>query len=162
VVLFGVWIGCLALIPYSYLLAVGKAKVAAYLQIGEVVPYLIAAWFLTKYYGAIGAAVVWTVRYTVDSAIIFWLVRRTDSHIPTLPFTERRLRSIAAPVLLAAVVYGSVHITSGLFPRIGIGAVIATTYAACIWSGVLTEGERRGLTGLIAEVRRRPPPITSG
>lgn len=157
VVIFGVWMASITLVPYAYLLAVGKAKLAAILQISEVVPYLVAAWFLTKYYGAMGAAIVWTVRYAVDSVIMFWLVRRSGGGMPMLPFSKRWLPSILAPVLLVAVVFESTQLTTGFLPRVGMGAVLVLTYVACVWSLVLTEGERLGLVNLIAQVRHKPP-----
>ena len=169
VALGGVWANSLAWVPSSYLLSAGKTKVLALLQGAEVAPYLGAAWVLTARWGALGAAVVWSGRVVLDSIAHFAVVWRI-SGLPVLPLSERRLRSMIAPLVLGLVSLGVVSFTEGPLPRFAIAALLLMGYGVAVWRLVLTVRERRGVVSLfddmlgsqLGRVARMRAPRTGG
>jgi O-antigen/teichoic acid export membrane protein len=159
VALGGVWASALAQVPSVYMLSAGKTKVLAALQVAELVPYLGAAWVLTAKWGAIGAAVVWTGRATLDSIAHFAVVRRL-ARLPVLPLSDCRLRSVAAPGLLGLACIGAASLTGGLLARVAIGALLLVAYGAAVWRLVLTVRERRGIANLLGEMFGPRLPLT--
>jgi O-antigen/teichoic acid export membrane protein len=160
VIVAGVWFNCMSWVPYNYLLSCGRTKLIARVQVAEVLPYLAGAWVLTAKFGAMGAALVWSATFVADSIIFFTVVRRVAPQLTFSPLSERRLRAIGAPVLLASVVAAAAILSHGLFTRLGWATVLSLIYAVGVWRLVLTTGERQGLLNLVEEVtargRRRP------
>jgi O-antigen/teichoic acid export membrane protein len=154
VVIAGVWFDCLACMPISYLLSSGRTKLIAYIRVAELVPYLLAAWILTERFGVMGAAFVWSAGCVIDSVLLFEVARRVAS-LPCLPLSDRRLRSLAGPLLLGGAAVLLVHFTSGLTARLGWAAALALAYTAAVWWLVLTGRERRGITALFGRVLGR-------
>ncbi len=132
-VIAGVWFSCLGSVPYSYLLASGRTKVIAYLQTGELIPYLVLAWLLTARFGAIGAAAVWAARWAVDAVLCIAVVhrstgwrhsfRRSPLRLPVVPFSERRLHSIGGPIVLGCTALLAARVSQDLLTRIGFAAL---------------------------------------
>ena len=151
VALGGVWANALAWVPGTYLRSAGKTKALALLQGAELAPYLGAAWVLTARWGALGAAVVWSARLVLDSLAQFFIVRRL-SHLPVVPLSARRLRSVLAPVLLGLTCLATASLRGGLLTRSAVGAVLLLAYGAAAWWLVLTARERRGVANLLGEM----------
>jgi O-antigen/teichoic acid export membrane protein len=150
VALAGVWFDCLAWMPISYLLSSGHAKTIAYIRVAEIVPYLLAAWILTQQYGVIGAAVVWSAGCAVDSLLLFGVTRRVAS-LPFLPLSDRRLRSLAGPLVLGCAALLLTHVTSGLTPRLSWAVALALAYGVAVWNLILSRRERHGILGLVGD-----------
>jgi O-antigen/teichoic acid export membrane protein len=151
VALVGVWANGLSWVPDTYLLSSGRTKVRAALTVAELPAYLAAAWWLTAKWGALGAAVVWSTRLVVDSVAQFAIARRV-SRLPVLPLSERRARSVLAPLMFGAICLGVSLVTRGLLERSGAAMVLVIAYFAGVWWLVFTARERRGVTRLVEEV----------
>jgi len=143
----GVWIECLAWLPVSYLLASGHTRLIAYIKVAELVPYLVAAWILTERFGVIGAAFVWSAGCVLDSVLLFGAALRV-AHLPCLPLSDRRLRSLAGPLALGGAAMLLASATSGLTARLVWAAVLTLAYGAAVWSLILTGRERHGIMAL--------------
>ncbi|HXW79540.1 MAG TPA: oligosaccharide flippase family protein, partial [Acidimicrobiales bacterium] len=154
VVIAGVWLNCLAYVPYSYLLSSGRTKVIAYIQAAEVLPYIGGAWVLTAHFGAMGAALVWSATYAVD-AVVFLVVVWRVARLPFSPLSAQRLRSTAAPVALGCVAAIMATVSHGLISRIVFALLLGLIYALCVWRFVLTGRERSSLQDLVGEITRR-------
>jgi O-antigen/teichoic acid export membrane protein len=144
VILAGVWFDCLASMPISYMLSSGRAKLIARIRVGELIPYLAAAWILTEKFGVIGAASVWSAGCVLDSVLLFAAARRVMS-LPCLPLSDQRLRSFAGPLALGGVAMLLAQVTSGLTARLVWSAVLTLAYGAAVWYLILTSRERHGL-----------------
>lgn len=149
----GVWCDCLAWMPMSYLLSSGRTKLIACIRGAEVIPYLVAAWIVTEHFGVIGAAAVWSAGCALDSALLFGAARWVAS-LPALPLSDRRLRSLAGPVVLGAAALLLTQVTSGLVVRLAWAAVLTLAYGAAMWFLILTNRERRGIAALAGRARR--------
>jgi O-antigen/teichoic acid export membrane protein len=157
----GMWFGCLACMPISYLLSSGRTKLIAYIRVAEVVPYLVAAWILTERFGVMGAAFVWSAGCAVDSVLLFGAARRVAS-LPFLPLSDRYLRSLAGPLVLGSAVLLLAHVTSGLTARVGWAAALTLAYGAAVWYVILTGRERRGIMALAGQALGGNPSTPQG
>lgn len=59
-----------AQIPFTEIHARGRADLAAKIHLGEVVPFLMGAFYLTSTYGVTGAAIAWTLRNALDFVLL--------------------------------------------------------------------------------------------
>ncbi|WP_166656193.1 flippase [Paraburkholderia sp. BL10I2N1] len=75
IVLIGVWANSLAHIPGSHLTAGGKPGVVARLHAAQVVPLVALLWWTLHSFGVIGAAFSWTLRYVIETILLFMAAR---------------------------------------------------------------------------------------
>ena len=71
ILLLGIWINGLAFVPFALLQARGRPDIVAKFHLLEVVPFLLLLWFALTRIGIAGAAAAWTLRVTVDAALLF-------------------------------------------------------------------------------------------
>nr|CAD6436824.1 flippase [Rhizobium sp. Q54] len=67
----GIFINCLAHVPYTLLQSTGGARLTALIQISQLPFYLAGIWYMTTWHGVVGVAVIWTARIVVDTALLF-------------------------------------------------------------------------------------------
>jgi O-antigen/teichoic acid export membrane protein len=70
VLLVGVWTNSMATVPYTLLHAHGNPRITAIFHMVELVLYLGAIWFLTRWLGLLGAALAWSMRTTLDLILL--------------------------------------------------------------------------------------------
>ncbi len=73
----GMFITCLAQIPFTVLQGAGRANVTAAAHLVEAPFFMVALWVLCHAYGVTGAAIAWLLRVAVDAVIMFWGARTT-------------------------------------------------------------------------------------
>lgn len=71
VLLLGIWTNGLAFVPFALLQARGRPDLVAKFHLVEVVPFLLVLWFALTRIGIAGAATAWTLRVSVDAALLF-------------------------------------------------------------------------------------------
>lgn len=74
----GVFANALARAPWMALQANGRAKFTAQIQIYELLPYAMALYWAASEYGVMGAALVWSVRVTIDALFLFLVAKLID------------------------------------------------------------------------------------
>jgi O-antigen/teichoic acid export membrane protein len=155
--LVGVWFQALSWLPLTYLMAIDKGGTVARARVLEIVPYLVAAALLTMHFGVLGAAIAWSARSVVDS-LVFFIFASRSAGLPFSPLTERTMRALALPCLLAVGVVVLTHATSGLPARAGLAVGLLGVYLAAEWALVLAESERAVMRRLASQLspRRRP------
>lgn len=72
----GVLINAVAHIPYTFLEAAGRPDVPAKFHMLELVVHVPIAWYLVGAYGITGAAVAWTARVSLDTALLLFAASR--------------------------------------------------------------------------------------
>lgn len=70
ILLIGFAFNSLAQIPFSSIQARGYSNITAMIHLLELIPYLIALFYLINHYGVIGAAITWTVRMVIDYLVL--------------------------------------------------------------------------------------------
>ncbi len=76
VLTLGVFFNATAYVPYTLIQGVGRVDVTARLQLAELPVYLGVLWLLADRYGAVGAAVAWSLRTTCDCGLLLLLLPR--------------------------------------------------------------------------------------
>jgi O-antigen/teichoic acid export membrane protein len=72
----GVFINCLASVPFAVIQGAGRPDLTAKLHMIELPVYLVALFSLTKRYGIEGAAIAWTGRVATDALVLFAMTQR--------------------------------------------------------------------------------------
>jgi len=66
----GVFVNCLAQVPFALIQSGGRPDLTAKLHLLELPPYLAAVWWLTKSLGIEGTAIAWTGRAILDAILL--------------------------------------------------------------------------------------------
>jgi len=138
----------MAYVPFTLLIALGRADLVARCHGAMLVPYLILSSLAILWAGAMGAAVVWSLR-AVTSAIAFSiLVKRTSGFgFSAWPKSGRgyfgALVVLLLPVLLVSL------LTTSLTVRLGVTVVALMAHASLIFGRVLTVEERKSLLRML-------------
>jgi hypothetical protein len=140
--LAGIWIDSLAMIANAKLLARDRARVPALIHAAQVIPYLLSWWLLT-HLGIAGAALAWTIRMTVQSALLFLAGGGRQTFVRLLPTFLVIAACSAVPLRLAGIQATLVQLPIALF-----GCALAYAMAS--------SGSRASLHQLLARVLRRP------
>lgn len=69
----GILINCLAHVPFTLIQSAGAARLTALTHFIELPFFLVALWWLTSSYGALGAAFAWLLRMVFDTLLMFTL-----------------------------------------------------------------------------------------
>jgi O-antigen/teichoic acid export membrane protein len=80
ILFLGAWMGGVSFIAYTLLQGQGRPDLTGKLHIAQLLPFLGILWFLTMIWGIYGAAIAWSLRATVDAAVMLWAaeLRRSD------------------------------------------------------------------------------------
>jgi O-antigen/teichoic acid export membrane protein len=72
----GIFVSCLAHVPFTLLQSAGRARTTALLQIGELPVYVLALALAAPTFGVAGAAWAWSGRIVVDAILMFVFAAR--------------------------------------------------------------------------------------
>jgi O-antigen/teichoic acid export membrane protein len=150
----GVLINGLSHIPCGYLQASGRPDVPAKFHLVEIALHVPLTIFLVQRYGITGAALAWTLRVSVDSALLFGATDRILSISPWRVFGGRGGRVTAA---LAAFVLALLAISRAHLPLLATAALCGgslVAFSALVWRVVLDAGERFAVGRALALTRR--------
>jgi O-antigen/teichoic acid export membrane protein len=76
----GMFINCLAQVPFALVQGVGRPDLTAKLHLIELPGYLLALWWLSRTHGIEGAAIAWTSRVFIDAFALFAMSKRFLPH----------------------------------------------------------------------------------
>ena len=68
---FGVFFHAMARIPSGFINALGRPDLVAKLNLAELLVHIPVAWLLITRFGVTGAALAWTIRVTLDAALLY-------------------------------------------------------------------------------------------
>jgi O-antigen/teichoic acid export membrane protein len=141
----GVLVNGLAHIPYAYLLARGRPDLPAKFHLLELPLYVALGLLLIRRLGVTGAALAWTLRVTVDAALLVLGVWSVADVAPGRLLGVRGGRAAAAVALLAAAAAGCALLAPGAAIRGALLALVTAAFAIGVWRFVLNDVERGGL-----------------
>lgn len=131
----GIFFNGVAQIPFALVQGAGRPDFTARLHLVELPCYLAAVWWLIRARGVEGAAIGWTLRATVDAAVLLLAAGRT---VPRLPGPRWRVASLAVGALAFAA--------GGMLraPVAKAAFLVASLTAFCFlsWTRVLSAEER--------------------
>ncbi|HVS75740.1 MAG TPA: flippase, partial [Steroidobacteraceae bacterium] len=88
VLMIGVFINALARAPFVMVQGYGYARWTALLHLLELPPYAAALWWLLERYGIVGAAIAFTGRIVVDTAILYVMAVRLERGLLATAFRD--------------------------------------------------------------------------
>lgn len=139
----------IAYLPLAAILATGRTDVLAKLYWAELIPYVLLVWFLASRYGAVGAALAWSIRTFVDAFIQFWFARK----LAGVRFSSRNLSWFAAAVIIMLAPFAADLFFGGLTLAVAVGAIVCLAiYALVIWKTML---EKEEVAWLVRRLSRR-------
>jgi len=143
----GVFINCLAQVPYSFLQGIGKPDVTSKLYVAELLLYVPALWLLVKTFGITGAAIAWTGRVAVDTVLLFYASRQSFRPITAIS-TSTSLCALAATVCLVCIV-----ILPEWNPGIVLFAAVLLLLMTAGWKVLLSVNERTYLLSKLSVLK---------
>ena len=144
---FGVLLYSLAQIPFALIQGVGRPDLAAKLTVAELIPYLIALYFLTRGGGIVGVAAAWVGRILLDTLAMSLMARRLigfDRH--------QEVRRMAVIGLAVALMAAGIAM-NGLTVKVVFLGVTLTGFSVWTWRTLLDTDERRMARNVFRRVR---------
>ena len=145
----GVLINGLAHLPYAYLLGRGRPDLPAKFHLVELPLYAAAAWLLIRQAGVTGAALAWTLRVTVDGALLVGAVWRLSGVSPGRLLGDRGGRAVVAVLGLGAVGAASYALGTQAVIRYALAFGSLVVFGVAVWRLVLNDAERAGLRAVL-------------
>jgi O-antigen/teichoic acid export membrane protein len=152
VLIGGLLFNVIAYVPYTLLLALGRSNLIARFHLAELLPYLVCAAALTYWYGAIGAALAFSLRVTVDSLLLLLAARRISGFSPSVENRASYLVALSA-LSLPLLLIGNAHISWALV--MGTTLLSLSIYSSLVWMRVLSAEERAWLTTMLVKRRSK-------
>ena len=143
----GVFVNCVAQVPYTALQGIGRPDLTAKLHLLELPAYLLLLWVLVGRFGIEGAAGAWVLRIGVDAVALFTLASRP------LMDANSVARQVLLPLVLSVVVLCIPLALSGPGARALFTVAVLATFLPLAWTRAFDRNERAALLVLL---RRRP------
>jgi O-antigen/teichoic acid export membrane protein len=151
----GVVVNALAFVPYACLQALGRADLTAKFHVAELVLHLPLTWWLVREFGVAGAAGAWSIRVTLDAALLFAAARSSIGVSPRQLLGGRGGSAMLAMLALAGVLAAGTAALPPLSPARAVAAAVAgLAFVYVVWRHVLTAPERAALASSVTRVAR--------
>jgi len=139
----GLFINCLAHVPFAFLQGVGRPDIPAKLHCAEAVVFLPFLWLLITRYGIAGAAAAWSLRAGLDAVLLFLLAARHQ------PERTADLRIPLRGALAGLAMFAVAASLGDVWHRAGFTAVTLAAVTILGWRLMLRPEERRGILALL-------------
>ena len=148
VLLFGLFFNIIAYIPHASLVASGRTDVLAKIYWLELAPYVLLVAVLTTSFGAVGAALAWSLRIIADALVFIWLSKKmTGVSLKIFQGKELSFALISLALMLPVFIIGFTNNYSiWLFI---FAPLCVTVYLITVWNFFLEADERRWVNGKI-------------
>ncbi len=142
-VTIGVLINSVALVPFSLLQARGRPDLTAKFHLFELPIQIVVAWICIRVAGINGAALAWSVRVTIDTALLFIGVSWAHALSPGALRADRIPQTVIAIIIAGCLAGGLVRGLSLPWAR-GVGTLgLLGAFGAVAWRHILSAPERR-------------------
>lgn len=138
----GVFVTSIGQVSFSFLQATGRADLPAKAHLIELPVYVALIFVLTRQFGLIGVAAAWTLRSTLDTALLWWLAGRR------MIGGAAALRHAGYWALAATAILGTPTLVSDLPGRALLTLIVLVLFLSIAWRGMLSTAERRQLLSL--------------
>ncbi len=153
ILLVGILANALARVPLAVLNAAGRSDVTAKLQLMELPFQASALLVLLRTHGLPGAALAWTLRLVIETALLFVLAKRI------VGLRLDRVLDVRLPVGLGAL--AAIGVSAGFLlqtvasplARAALGIALFSTGLGATWHWYLTEGDKSSVLRGFARVR---------
>jgi O-antigen/teichoic acid export membrane protein len=135
-------------VPYALLIALGRTDIVARLNLSLVIPYVILSAVLIQQFGAVGAAIAWSLRTLTGAVAVAYFAQRT-SGFAYAPWPDNKRAYLAAAAVLLLPVPIVAILTTSAMVRAVVAAAAVAAYALLILTRVLTDDERKAFRRLL-------------
>ena len=148
ILLLGFAFNTFALVPYTLLMALGRSDLVARIHLAELLPYLVCAAILVWQFGAVGAAIGYTLRLGTDAVLFYWNANRIVRCSVDDIIENKRSYGLSLGLIL-------IPSFAAVFWRENVPLLVAGTifclvaFAVVTWIKVFTDEERQGILTLI-------------
>lgn len=156
ILLIGVMANALAHVPFVFLYAIGRPDLPARNHVIELVLHVPLTLLLIRQFGLTGAAMAWSVRVMLDTALLTWFAVRLGA------FSSEALSPRCWAAALALVLlFGTIAAAASMISRtatlaaVALASTAAIGYSAAAWLFALRSEERLAWLGLLAGLRPR-------
>jgi len=132
----GVFLNALALIPFAAVQGAGRPDWTGKLHLLELPFYLVMVWCLIGKFGIEGAAMAWTARVAVDTAVLFAMAQRI------MPAGSVRLKQMAGAAIAFLAVLGAAFLMADVRFKAGFLFFSLAGSSLLGWFAVLDPAER--------------------
>lgn len=122
----GVFINCFAQVVFALIQGRGRPDITAKIHLLELIFYLPLLWWALKHYGIVGAAVMWTLRVTVDGILLLWATKRLIPSAHSIALKLSGCVIVASIALALCGLPGSLTVRSILF---GVTSLIFSSFS---------------------------------
>jgi O-antigen/teichoic acid export membrane protein len=126
---FGMFITCLANVPFTLLQSADKARTTAMIHLVEFPIYIGILWILTANYSVVGAAIAWLIRIALDAAFMFAAANYLFNGVL---IARKKLWSIVVPIAGGVIGFSGVFLEDNnkiaIWMMIVIGVVLLILY----------------------------------
>jgi O-antigen/teichoic acid export membrane protein len=140
-------------VPYALLIALGRTDIVARLNLSLVIPYVIISAVLIQQFGAVGAAIAWSLRTLTGAVAVAYFAQRT-SGFAYAPWPDNKRAYLAAAAVLLLPVPIIAILTTSAMVRAVVAAAAVAAYALLILTRVLTDDERKAFRRLLPMSKR--------
>lgn len=132
----GVFVNCLAQVPFAFLQGVGRPDITGKLHLVELPLYAVAIWVLAGRFGIEGVAIAWLLRVSLDAAALFVTARRF------IPSGRESFRNATLLVggALASFVLGAAQ--GAIFGKVAFLTIALGCFGLVAWRHILVPSER--------------------
>lgn len=134
ILFLGFWMNAFGAIPCAQLQARGRPSVVAKCHVGELIPYLISLYVGLKFWGLVGAAVVFGIRTFIDCVLLMWFAGLLHKSIHVLKIPMVLL--IFGFIIAAYLSVGSVEWWLASLIDIGLCFKLYWKVAATAWDNL--------------------------
>jgi O-antigen/teichoic acid export membrane protein len=150
----GLVINIFTWVPYNLLIAMGRTGLVARFHLAEIIPYVALAFVMIQWYGAVGAALAWSLRMVITAPLVFLFARRV-SGVAISPLPEKLGAFLLALLVLLLPPLVAMWLTDSIAIALAVVVVSMAGYGSLLWLKVLSEGDRGGILRMIPERLRR-------
>lgn len=153
----GVLVNSLAHVPFALIQSAGRPDLTAKLHLLELPIYLTALWVLTVRFGIEGAAIAWTGRAALDTALLWFFTHRL------LPQRTHFAINAAAMAIGGSLLLYAAGLPASLLIRTAFAVASLALFAVACWIWLLAPEERailmrlpRGLSSADGQLVENP------
>lgn len=144
----GIFVYCLAFVPFSLLQGVGRPDVSAKLHLVEIPLCIGLAWLLMRHYGLQGAGAAWFIRCLVETGAMAWLARR---HVRD---SGPAIRRAVGMTLLGLACMGGMVLVPWLWVRVAVYLLELAVFLTLGWYWLLNVRERQEIRVAAGKLKR--------
>lgn len=149
---FGVFINASAHVPYVLLQSSGRPDVPAKIHLLELPLHLLLTWLFVSRWGISGAAAAWTLRVSLDAALLFAAAHRLSLLRFADMADEKTFRLVAVAAAAAVVVLMAAGADAAL-PRLALLGLALLGTAGAMWRFGIQSAERTRIVTLLRPSR---------